>query len=70
MQAGVPCPHYKKRSKPAVEAVATADCSGTVTIEHYTRRNEHLNPLAVELLDSAFSPDSDDRERPDPITQS
>lgn len=28
-----------------------------VTIEHYIRRNEHVNPLTAELLDSAFAPD-------------
>ncbi|MDQ3423719.1 MAG: site-specific integrase [Actinomycetota bacterium] len=26
-----------------------------VTIEHYIRRNEHVNPLTAELLDAAFS---------------
>ncbi len=26
-----------------------------VTIEHYIRRNEHVNPLTAELLDVAFS---------------
>lgn len=25
------------------------------TIEHYSRRNEHVNPLPAELLDAAFS---------------
>ncbi len=29
-----------------------------VTIEHYIRRNEHVNPLTAELLDSAFAPDT------------
>ena len=33
-----------------------------VTIEHYIRRNEHVNPLTAELLDSAFAPASDDEE--------
>ena len=33
-----------------------------VTIEHYIRRNEHVNPLTAELLDSAFAPSSDDEE--------
>ena len=28
-----------------------------VTIEHYIRRNEHVNPLTAELLDAAFAPD-------------
>ena len=28
-----------------------------VTIEHYVRRNEHVNPLTAELLDAAFAPD-------------
>lgn len=26
-----------------------------VTIEHYIRRNEHVNPLTAELLDRAFA---------------
>jgi integrase len=26
-----------------------------VTIEHYIRRNEHVNPLTTELLDAAFA---------------
>ena len=26
-----------------------------MTIEHYTHRNEHVNPLTAELLDSAFA---------------
>lgn len=30
-----------------------------VTIEHYIRRDEHVNPLTAELLDSAFSPATD-----------
>jgi len=25
------------------------------TIEHYIRRNEHVNPLTTELLDRAFA---------------
>lgn len=25
------------------------------TIEHYIRRNEHVNPLTAELLDQAFA---------------
>jgi hypothetical protein len=29
-----------------------------VTIEHDIRRNEHVNPLTAELLDSAFAPDA------------
>ncbi|MBC7592615.1 MAG: site-specific integrase [Kineosporiaceae bacterium] len=29
-----------------------------VTIEHYIRRNEHVNPLTAELLDAAFAPES------------
>ncbi|MCB0909150.1 MAG: site-specific integrase [Nocardioidaceae bacterium] len=33
-----------------------------VTIEHYIRRNEHVNPLTAELLDSAFAQHMD----PDP----
>ena len=33
-----------------------------VTIEHYIRRNEHVNPLTAELLDSAFAPDEIDRQ--------
>jgi integrase len=28
-----------------------------VTVEHYIRRNEHVNPLTAELLDSALRPD-------------
>ena len=31
-----------------------------VTIEHYIRRNEHVNPLTAELPDAAFSPDRQD----------
>jgi len=31
-----------------------------VTFEHYIRRNEHVNPLTAELLDSAFAPTPDD----------
>ncbi len=27
-----------------------------VTIEHYIRRNEQVNPLTAELLDQAFAP--------------
>lgn len=34
-----------------------------VTIEHYIRRNEHVNPLTAELLDEVFAPD-DRREAP------
>jgi integrase len=30
-----------------------------VTIEHYIRRNEHVNPLTAELLDEAFAPDDE-----------
>ncbi|MGH8829363.1 MAG: tyrosine-type recombinase/integrase, partial [Jiangellaceae bacterium] len=30
-----------------------------VTIEHYIRRNRHVNPLTAELLDSAFAPGQD-----------
>lgn len=26
-----------------------------VTVEHYIRRNEHVNPLTAELLDAAFA---------------
>jgi len=26
-----------------------------VTIEHYIRRNEHVNPLTAELLDQTFA---------------
>lgn len=33
-----------------------------VTIEHYIRRNEHVNPLTAELLDVAFAPDEIDRQ--------
>ena len=29
-----------------------------VTIEHYIRRNEHVNPLTAELLDAAFAPEA------------
>lgn len=29
-----------------------------VTIEHYIRRNEQVNPLTAELLDAAFAPDN------------
>lgn len=29
-----------------------------LTIEHYIRRNEHVNPLTAELLDAAFGPES------------
>lgn len=37
-----------------------------VTVEHYIRRNEHVNPLTAELLDVAFAPDSGatDQETP------
>jgi hypothetical protein len=28
-----------------------------VTVEHYIRRNEQVNPLTAELLDAAFAPD-------------
>lgn len=35
-----------------------------VTIEHYIRRNEHVNPLTAELLDAAFADDGQD-ERSD-----
>jgi len=31
-----------------------------VTIEHYIRRNEHVNPLTAELLDAAFASESGD----------
>lgn len=31
-----------------------------VTIEHYIRRNEHVNPLTAELLDQAFARPDDD----------
>ena len=34
-----------------------------VTIDHYIRRNEHVNPLTPELLDAAFSPDRQDEGR-------
>lgn len=30
-----------------------------VTIEHYIRRNEHVNPLTAELLDQAFARDGE-----------
>ena len=30
-----------------------------VTVEHYIRRNEHVNPLTAELLDEAFAPDGE-----------
>lgn len=30
-----------------------------VTIEHYIRRNEHVNPLTAELLDQAFAREED-----------
>ena len=30
-----------------------------VTIEHYIRRNEHVNPLTAELLDGVFGPDAE-----------
>jgi len=33
-----------------------------VTIEHYIRRNEHVNPLTAELLDAAFAADGQDEE--------
>ena len=32
-----------------------------LTIEHYIRRNEHVNPLTAGLLDFAFAPDEIDR---------
>ena len=32
-----------------------------VTIVHYIRPNEHVNPLPVGLLDFAFAPDEIDR---------
>jgi len=36
-----------------------------VTIEHYIRRNEHVNPLTAEPLDAAFASDwQDDGEEP------
>lgn len=33
-----------------------------VTIEHYIRRNEHVNPLTAELLDAAFASSHQDDE--------
>lgn len=30
-----------------------------VTVEHYIRRNEHVNPPTAELLDAAFAPNTD-----------
>jgi len=30
-----------------------------VTIEHYIRRNEQVNPLTAELLDAAFAREDD-----------
>lgn len=33
-----------------------------VTIEHYIRRNEHVNPLTAELLDQAFAREVEDLE--------
>jgi hypothetical protein len=30
-----------------------------VTIEHYIRRNEQVNPLTAELLDQAFAREDD-----------
>ena len=30
-----------------------------VTIEHYIRRNEHVNPLTAELLDGVFGSDAE-----------
>lgn len=38
----------------AAELLGHADPK--VTIEHYIRRNEYVNPLTAELLDSAFAP--------------
>lgn len=40
-----------------------------VTVEHYIRRNKHVNPLTAELLDAAFAPDMQDEGvgRGDPI---
>lgn len=29
--------------------------SSQVTVEHYIRRNEQVNPLTAELLDQAFA---------------
>jgi hypothetical protein len=31
-----------------------------VTIEHYIRRNEQVNPLTAELLDQAFARTDDE----------
>ncbi len=30
-----------------------------VTIEHYIRHDERVNPLTAELLEEAFAPDAD-----------
>ena len=35
-----------------------------VTIEHYIRRNEHVNPLTAELLDAAFARSDDGSTTP------
>jgi hypothetical protein len=33
-----------------------------VTVDHYIRRNEQMNPLTAELLDAAFARDDDGSE--------
>jgi hypothetical protein len=35
-----------------------------VTVEHYIRCNERVNPLTAELLDSAFAPDAGHADTP------
>ncbi len=47
--------------KLAAELVGHTDPK--VTIEHYIRRNELVNPLTAELLDAAFSPDRQEEGR-------